>query len=124
MTEKLRRSFQLGLPVSDPASAVIQQYIATLEAQGVDVSPVLRRELAQALTVSPVLQRLEATLVQLQTDMQALRDQVADLQAQPPVVMTPAGDPRDDEQPLEDLDDPETQAVLGTLFDFSHVRDT
>lgn len=124
MAEKLRRSFQLGLPVSDPASAVIQQYIAALEDQGIDVSPVLRRELAQALTVSPVLHRLEATLVQLQTDMQALRDQVADLQTQPPVVMTPAGDPRDDEQPLEDLDDPETQAVLGALFDFSHVRDT
>ncbi|NJO82183.1 MAG: hypothetical protein HC828_04825 [Blastochloris sp.] len=123
MTEKLRRAFTIALPSSDPASSLIQQYIATLEAQGVDVSPVLRRDLVQALTQSVVLQRLEATLTQLQTEVQALRDQVADLQTQPLVAMTPAGDPRDDEQPLENLDDPETQALLGTLFDFSHVRE-
>lgn len=123
MTEKLRRAFTIALPSSDPASGLIQQYIATLEAQGVDVSPVLRRDLVQALTQSVVLQRLEATLAQLQTEVQALRDQVADLQTLPLVPLTPSAAPPDAEDQLENLDDPETQALLGTLFDFSHVRE-
>lgn len=59
-----RRVLSVSLPASDPASAAIDAWLATLPA-GADVSAEARRLLALALDLRPALERIEGQLARL-----------------------------------------------------------
>lgn len=91
-----RRVLSISLPMSDPAAAAIEAWLATLP-DGADVSAEARRLLALALDLRGPLERIEGQLARLASGA-------------PPAAagQTPA--------PAEDA---EAAAALDRLFDFS-----
>jgi hypothetical protein len=93
---KIRRSFNLSLPVHDPQSAQIQSLLAQLEVAGMDVRQRFRQLIVLGLEIGMALARIEAKLDSL------------------------TAPPNTGSMPVPPLEG-DASAILEALLDFAHL---